>query len=198
LASTLTETTMHTVTQKRPGDLPRALEEIFARTRVALALSEDGERDPEVPLVLVNEPFTALTGYPEAEVLGRNCRFLQGPETSAEARRELHAFIHDPSAERGRFAVLNYRRDGRTFENLVFMSRLRDGAGRPRYILASQFDMTEALARSRLERNDAELSRRLAEVQEAGRHCGLAMTDSARLLSDSLTTPARLSLERRS
>ena len=38
---------------------------------------------PDQPLVYVNAAFTRLTGYPEAEIIGKNCRFLQGPGTYA-------------------------------------------------------------------------------------------------------------------
>lgn len=173
--------------------LPRALQGYFARTGVALSLSVVGEEDE--PLVLVNDAFVRLTGYAREEVAGRNCRFLQGPETTEAQKRDLHDFVHDPGRDVGRFPVLNYRRDGSVFHNLVFMTRLRDHRGLPKFILASQFDMTATHRQRALEENDRQLGRSLTEVAAVGRELGLAMMGSAQLLSDSAALIARMSMD---
>jgi len=67
------------------------------------------------PIVFANEAFIRLTGYCREEVLGRNCRFLQGKDTSPETVRALHEAI-----ERGRaitMDILNYKKDGTAFWN---------------------------------------------------------------------------------
>src|SRR4051812_49852696 len=51
----------------------------FRTTRMAMAITDP--RQPDNPIVFVNDAFLNLTGYPREEVLGRNCRFLQGPDT---------------------------------------------------------------------------------------------------------------------
>lgn len=173
-------------------DLPEALRSQFRRSNVALALSR---AEGDVPLVLVNDAFSRLTGYSDDECRGRNCRFLQGPATGAEERLALRRFVHDASRDAGRFPVLNYRKDGRRFVNFVFMSRLRDGAGRTRFVLASQFDMTEVHHRVRLPENDAELGRRLSDIDAIGRGFGLAMLGSAEALAQSAAMLAQLSLD---
>ncbi len=176
-----------------PQDLPPALERYFERSRIALALSEVGE---DVPLCLVNDAFLALTGYERDDVLGINCRFLQGKESDTEDKAELSRFIHDDTRESGRFHILNYRKDGSTFHNLVFMSRLRDEEGVTRYMLASQFDMSPVLNRARLDSNDAALARNLSDIDKIAKEYGLAMISSAQLIADSISLIARLSVPR--
>ncbi len=172
--------------------LPRALEEQFERSGVALALSDGG---PDAPLVLVNEAFCTLTGYDRTEVEGVNCRFLQGEGTTADQRHALRDFVHDGRADSGRFPILNYRKNGEAFLNFVFMSRLRDRSGVTRYIIASQFDLTDADRRTRLAGSDAELGKRLSDVDVISREFGLAMIGSARILAESAATIARLSID---
>ena len=73
-----------------------------------------------MPLVYVNPGFERMTGYRADEVLGRNCRFLQGRETDADAIAEVRAAI----AERRETAVevLNYKKNGAAFWNALFIS----------------------------------------------------------------------------
>ena len=72
-------------------------------------------RLPDRPLIYVNEGFERVTGYPAAEVLGRNCRFLQGPDTDPAAVAEIRAAV---AGERECVVeILNYRKDGTPFWN---------------------------------------------------------------------------------
>ena len=170
--------------------LPERLAEYVQSSGVALAISDTSE---DAPLVMVNDAFCTLTGYDAADVLHRNCRFLQGPETTEEMRQPLHDFVHGTGEDEGRFPILNYRKDGTAFHNYVFMTRLRDDEGQVRFILASQFDMTSAVNRSKIHSNDATLRHALSDVEQIGREFGLAMMGSAKLLADSVATMARLS-----
>ena len=79
---------------------------------------------PDNPMIFVSEQFTAQTGYTAAEAVGRNCRFLQGPETSPHAI----AAIREALAAKTRFTIdiLNYRKDGTAFLNRL---RIRDERG---------------------------------------------------------------------
>lgn len=172
--------------------LPENLEHYVLNSKVALAVSS---AEDDVPLALVNRGFCTLTGYDREDVEGRNCRLLQGPGTGEASRAALHDFVHDPSRDDGRFEVLNYRKDGSAFRNLVFMTRLRSRDGQARFILASQFDMTTAERRKALRTNDEALSRDLADMQMMGQQFGLAMEDSAKAIFNSIAMLARLSFD---
>ena len=91
---------------------------------------------PDNPMIYVSEEFARQTGYSVEESLGRNCRFLQGPETDPNAveaiRRALKA--------RTRFMIdiLNYRKDGTPFVNRLRIRPLFDEEGRLLYFVGAQ------------------------------------------------------------
>ncbi|MCZ2805223.1 diguanylate cyclase [Modestobacter sp. VKM Ac-2983] len=104
-------------------------------------------RRPDQPLVYANAAFLRMTGYPEAEVLGRNCRFLQGPDTD---RNQVHPIGRRLVAGRDVDAVLlNYRRDGSAFWNEMHISAVRDAHGEVTHLIGSQFDVTARVDRER-------------------------------------------------
>ncbi len=95
---------------------------------------------PDNPIVFANEAFCELTGYPPGELVGRNCRFLQGRDTD----RATVAIVRDALERRANISVelLNYRKDGTPFWNAVFISPVFAPDGRLRYFFASQIDVT--------------------------------------------------------
>jgi PAS domain S-box-containing protein len=94
------------------------------------------------PIVAVNRAFCLLTGYPREEIVGRNCRFLAGPETEASARAVLRHAI--AAARPALTEILNYRRDGTRFRNAVMISPLFSPTGELAYFLGSQMEVVEA------------------------------------------------------
>jgi PAS domain S-box-containing protein len=82
---------------------------------------------PDNPIVYASQGFLTLTGYRFDEVLGRNCRFLQGPETDPAAVDRIRKGIE--KGEDTTVVLLNYRKDGTTFWNQFFVAALRDGEG---------------------------------------------------------------------
>ena len=70
-------------------DLTYALPVAQALAETAVGVTLADVRDPELPLVYVNEAFTRLTGYTSDDALGRNCRFLQGPGTEPAAVQRI-------------------------------------------------------------------------------------------------------------
>ena len=97
------------------------------------------------PIVYVNEPFLEMTGYSADEVLGRNCRFLQGEDTDEAAIDELRSAIADERPVT--VELVNYRKDGTPFWNQVHISPVRDGDGRLVHFVGVQVDVTASAGR---------------------------------------------------
>ncbi|MEE7504596.1 PAS domain-containing protein [Methylobacterium mesophilicum] len=126
-------------------------------TRMPMIITDPAQHDN--PIVFVNEAFLKLTGYTRMEVVGRNCRFLQGPDTETAAVDRLRDAIR--RAEDVRVDLLNYRKDGSTFQNALYVGPVRDEEGRVVYFFASQLDVSEHYALT------AEIERLKAALAEA-------------------------------
>ncbi|MDT7952701.1 MAG: HWE histidine kinase domain-containing protein [Acetobacteraceae bacterium] len=109
-------------------------------TDAILAMSISDPSLPDNPIIYVNAAFETLTGYPMDEVVGRNCRFLQGPETDQADVERLRGAIADQS--RISLDLLNYRRDGSRFWNRLLVTPVFAADGDLQYFFASQFDVT--------------------------------------------------------
>lgn len=95
---------------------------------------------PDNPIVCANTAFIRLTGYPKEEILGRNCRFLGGPDTEPERRAALATAI---ALGQPVLTVLrNYRKDGTSFRNAVMIAPVRAADGSVNYFLGSQMDVS--------------------------------------------------------
>jgi PAS domain S-box-containing protein len=102
-------------------------------------------RQPDNPIVYVNPGFTRLTGYPREEALGRNCRFLQGPDTDPAGVAEVRDALREEREVR--VILQNYRRDGSAFWNYLSVSPVRDDAGQLTHFVGVQVDVTEQIHR---------------------------------------------------
>lgn len=111
--------------------------------------------DFDQPLIYVNPAFERVTGWSKEEVLGRNCRFLQGAETSAEDRARIRETI-----AAGRTAVVvirNYRRDGTPFWNELKLFPLEGPEGEISHYVGIQTDVTAEVETEKLTRISTEL-----------------------------------------
>lgn len=97
-------------------------------------------RVPDRPLIYANEGFERVTGYPVSEVLGRNCRFLQGPLTDPAAVAEIRAAMAEP--RECVVEILNYRRNQTTFWNRLSITPVRDPGGEVTHFIGVQSDVT--------------------------------------------------------
>ena len=91
-------------------------------------------------IVYANPAFTAVTGYSSEEVMGRNCRLLQGPGSDSRTIAALRMTL--AGAETFRGEILNYRKDGTPFWNALTVSPLRDGTGAVTHFVSVQRDGT--------------------------------------------------------
>ena len=114
------------------------------------------------PLVFVNERFRELTGYDTDEVIGRNCRFLQGEGTDSARVAEIREAID--AEEPVTVELRNYRRDGTEFWNRVTVSPVRDEDGTVVNFVGFQEDVTE----QRRNRKELELAYNLLETVRSG------------------------------
>jgi len=102
-------------------------------------------RLPDHPIISVNPAFSTITGYSEAEALGRNPRFLQGPKTDPATLAEISARLKNNLGVH--VTQLNYRKDGSTFWNDLRIDPVFDGAGKPRYFVGLITDVSERIER---------------------------------------------------
>ncbi|MEF3274570.1 MAG: PAS domain-containing protein [Chloroflexus sp.] len=96
------------------------------------------------PIIFVNRAFSDITGYSPAEALGRNCRFLQGPQTDRATVADLREAIKTGSSIQTR--ILNYRKDGQPFWNQLAINPVRDDTGRIIAFVGLQTDVTKQVA----------------------------------------------------
>lgn len=116
---------------------------------------------PDCPIVFANPAFHRITGYPPEEVIGRNCRFLQGSGTDPAAVQAIRRAL--AAGEPVDVRLVNYRRDGKRFVNELHISPVRDAAGKLVYFMGIQHDVTE-----RVKAEDAaRRARRAAEKASA-------------------------------
>lgn len=135
-------------------------------------------RQPDNPIVFANAAFARLTGFHRADIIGRNCRFLQGPDTDRAEVDRLRAAIEQRVPIE--LDLLNYRKDGTTFWNRLLVSPVFGEDGELTYFFASQFDVT--LARERLVQLqqdraslEEEVVRRNAELQASEQRLRVAL-----------------------
>jgi len=111
----------------------------------ALAVAAEGitiadARAPGRPLIYINEGFERMTGYPKSEALGRNCSFLQGPDTDIAAVAEIRDALL--GSRECLVEILNYRKDGTKFWNRLSITPVRESSGEVTHFIGIQSDIT--------------------------------------------------------
>ncbi len=129
-----------------PDPRRAASEEMRRLLDRAVAASSNGivitdPKSPDDPIVYVNPAFERISGYPMDEVLGRNCRFLQGEGRDQPALDELRAALREE--RESRVVLKNYRKDGTPFWNELYVSPVHDEEGRLTNFVGVQNDITE-------------------------------------------------------
>lgn len=98
-------------------------------------------RLPDNPIIFASDTFLELTEYSREEILGRNCRFLQGPETDPATVRKIREAI-DTQTE-VTVQLINYTKSGKKFWNLFHLQPMRDLKGEVQYFIGVQLDGSE-------------------------------------------------------
>lgn len=98
-------------------------------------------RLPDNPIIFASDSFLELTEYSREEILGRNCRFLQGPETDPATVKKIRNAI-DTQTE-VTVQLINYTKTGKKFWNLFHLQPMRDQKGEVQYFIGVQLDGSE-------------------------------------------------------
>ncbi|MEM9086395.1 MAG: PAS domain-containing protein [Pseudomonadota bacterium] len=133
-------------------------EQAMAQTRMAICLCDPNQDD--LPIVFANRAFRRLTGYSEDEILGRNCRFLQGPKTDPEPIARIREAIANEDVVV--VELLNYRKNGTTFWNALHLGPIYNDTGQLVYFFGSQWDVSDVRAARAEERHAKEMARELS------------------------------------
>nr|KYP58604.1 Phototropin-1 [Cajanus cajan] len=119
--------------EKRKGlDLATTLERIEKNFVIT------DPRLPDNPIIFASDSFLELTEYSREEILGRNCRFLQGPETDRATVRKIREAID--SQTEVTVQLINYTKSGKKFWNLFHLQPMRDQKGEVQYFIGVQLD----------------------------------------------------------
>ena len=159
--------------------------------------------DPEMPIVYVNHAFEQVTGYSREDMIGRNCRLLQGTDRNQTELEKIRRAIAEKTD--GRALLRNYRKDGSLFWNMLYVTPVRDPrSNQVTHFVGVQHDITEikryqeelehqanhdaltGLANRNLLRDRLEQGLRVAH--RYGRACSVAFIDldNFKLINDSL------------
>ncbi|MEA1015283.1 LuxR C-terminal-related transcriptional regulator [Sphingosinicella sp. LY1275] len=119
---------------------PRELLKSLCSSPIATVVTDPHTDDN--PIVAVNSAFERLTGYVASEIVGRNCRFLAGPEIEQEGTAILRDAIRE--ARPVLVELLNYKRDGTPFRNAVMIAPIFDADGKLECFVGSQMEIAPA------------------------------------------------------
>ncbi len=127
------------VVQKDNGVIPHVLTQILDTCVNGVTLSDPDLEDS--PIVYANKAFEDICGYSQEEIIGVNCRFLQGADRDQPELDRLRAAIK--KGEAVEVTLRNYRKNGELFYNRLVVKPLFDGRGKVVYFLGVQYDITE-------------------------------------------------------
>lgn len=126
------------IVEKDNGLIPQVLSAILDECVNGVTLADPDLDD--APIVYANKAFERLTGYSQEDIVGHNCRFLQGDDRDQEARHQIAtAMKNHQSVE---VTLRNYKKDGTLFYNHLKIVPLFDRKQRVIYYLGVQYDIT--------------------------------------------------------
>jgi diguanylate cyclase (GGDEF)-like protein/PAS domain S-box-containing protein len=114
----------------------------------ALGVSVVNVSHPDQPLIYVNDKFLKITEYERSEVIGKNCRILQGGGTDQSARHRISSAIAEGKPLN--LTLLNYRRNGQEFWNSLSLIPARAKNSADQFYVGLQFDASALISEHRL------------------------------------------------
>lgn len=170
--------------------VPQELQDFLEQSPIALALAAPGG---DHPLLLVNHRFLELTGYAAHELIGRNCRMLQRGEDDSDARMKVRDFLRTEDDASVRTPIVNFRKDGTPFVNLLYLTRLRAFSGETRYFFASQVDVSRTRP-DRLQAYDRALGQTLVSMNPIAAENGIVVEGALTIIANAAATIAQAKL----
>ncbi len=157
------------------------IEQLFLKEQALSAMAEgitiSDNLLPDNPIIYANRGFEKLTGYRIEAVLGKNCRFLQGPDTDLDTVKAIRVAVKEQ--RECTVEILNYRKDGTPFWNRLSITPVRNAEGKVTNFIGIQSDITkrkkaeEALLTAAQQLETA--NRRMKHDLEEARQLQLAM-----------------------
>nr|AHX73745.1 neochrome [Nothoceros aenigmaticus] len=144
-------------------------------------------RLPDNPIIFASDQFLQLTEYSREEVLGKNCRFLQGPETDTKAVQRIREAVKE--SRDVTVQLRNYTRNGRAFWNLFHLQAMRDAKGDLQYFIGVQ---EESAAPAPVHQPSRVLDKVEQEQAKVVRATAQNVDVAARELPDANVTPDHL------
>jgi PAS domain S-box-containing protein len=132
---------MNLPSDKDMSTIPFVLSQILDTCINGITLSDPDQ--PDNPIVYANEAFELITGYDREEIVGRNCRFLQGDDRDQPEIERIREALREHTAVT--VTLRNYRKDGELFHNQFSIRPLFDQQGKLIYYLGTQYDVTEQI-----------------------------------------------------
>ncbi len=151
---------MEFVAEKDEGTIPFVLSQILDTCVNGITLSDPDQ--PDNPIVYANEAFELITGYDREEIVGHNCRFLQGTDRDQPEIERIREALRDQKPVT--VTLRNYRKDGTLFYNRFSIRPLLDRQGQLIYYLGIQYDVTDKVEA------EEELRRLNAKLRAMGEH----------------------------
>lgn len=136
IALDLTREKLH---EERSKILERSVESSTHGLLISDARAED------FPVIYANPAFERITGYSQQEILGQNCRILQGPETDQKTRKAIREALKNNQEISS--IIKNYKKDGTPFWNELLISPVKDTHGKVTHFIGLQNDITERIQR---------------------------------------------------
>ncbi len=130
---------MPLILEKDNGIIPQVLSAILDECVNGVTLADPDLED--APIVYANKAFENLTGYSQEDIIGYNCRFLQGEDREQEARFAIAEAVRNHKAVE--VTLRNYKKDGTLFHNRLKIVPLFDKKQRVIYYLGVQYDITQ-------------------------------------------------------